>query len=83
MVAPDYAAARSNLAKNMGLGRRVIDSHRSTRGAGFGQALGEAGESARQTNPESQRLGEIAGIGIEQQRTPCRIALEKPDHKTS
>ena len=54
MVAPAYAAARSNLAKNMGLGRRARGSGRSTRGAGCGQARGDADEGARQANAESR-----------------------------
>ena len=47
MVAPDYAAARSNLAKNMGLGRRPAEGAPAEAAAPSAKAAKERGKAAR------------------------------------
>ena len=68
MVAPSYAAARSDLAKNMGLGRRAAAiAGRPTRGA----CRGETCEGAREADAENdQRIGEVGRIVSE-----CPLAV--------
>ena len=62
MVAPAYAAARSHLAKTMGLGRQ------STKGAGAEPAAKSPKNSAKQNPREYRCQGiaqKVAGIPVE------------------